>query len=68
MQSGLAGIKFAASAVLLSGLLAVTGHADGADLSLVVTGNMVGSVTDNAGTPQIGATVQLLNRYERARS
>jgi hypothetical protein len=65
MQSGLAGIKFAATTVLLSGLLAVSGQADAADLSLIVTGNVVGSVMDNAGTPQMGATVQLLNRYER---
>ena len=65
MQSGFAGIKFAATAVLLSGLLAVVGQAHGADLSLVVTGNLVGSVMDNAGTPQVGATVQLLNKYEK---
>ena len=65
LQSGFAGIKFAATAALLSGLLAGMGQANAADLSLVVTGNVVGSVMDNAGTPQMGATVQLLNRYER---
>ncbi len=65
LQSGLAGIKFAARTVLLSGLLALIGQAKAADLSLIVTGNVVGSVMDAAGTPQMGATVQLLNRYER---
>jgi hypothetical protein len=65
LQSGLAGIKFAATAALLSGLLASAGQANAAELSLVVTGNVIGSVMDNAGTPQMGATVQLLNRYER---
>src|ERR1700722_10680093 len=65
LQSGLAGIKFAATTVLLSGLLATVGQANAADLSLIVTGNVVGSVMDAAGTPQMGATVQLLNRYER---
>jgi hypothetical protein len=65
LQSGLAGIKFAATTVLLSGLLATIGQANAADLSLVVTGNLLGSVVDGVGTPQMGATVQLLNRYER---
>jgi hypothetical protein len=65
LQSGLSGIKFAASAVLLSGLLATVGQANAADLSLAITGNLVGSVMDGTGTPQMGATVQLLNRYQR---
>ncbi len=65
MQSGFAGIKFAATTLLLSGLLATAGQANGAALSLAVTGNLMGSVMDNAGTPQMGATVQLLNKYER---
>lgn len=65
MQSGLTGIKFAATTLLLSALAATAGRAPAADLSLVVTGNLVGSVLDSAGTPQIGATVQLLNKYER---
>ncbi len=69
MESGLAGIKFAtASAVLLSGLLAATGQASAADLSVAFTGNLIGAVTDAAGIPQMGATVQLLNRYERVLS
>ena len=65
LQSGLAGIKFAASAVLLSGLLASIGQVNAADLSLAITGNLVGSVMDGTGTPQMGATVQLLNKYQR---
>ena len=65
LQSGFAGIKFAATTILLSGLLATVGQAPAAELSLVVTGNLVGSVMDSTGTPQMGATVQLLNRYER---
>ncbi|MBV8832563.1 MAG: TonB-dependent receptor [Acidobacteriaceae bacterium] len=35
-----------------------------ADLSLPVTGNLLGSVMDAVGTPQMGATVQILNKYE----
>ncbi len=65
MQSGLTGIKFAATTLLLSAFIATAGPAKAATLSLVVTGNLVGSVLDSAGTPQIGATVQLLNKYER---
>jgi hypothetical protein len=38
---------------------------DAADGWLPVTGNLIGSVVDAAGAPQMGATVQLLNRYER---
>ena len=28
-------------------------------------GNLLGSIVDDAGTPQIGATIQLLNKYDR---
>jgi len=41
------------------------GPAAPADLSLAVTGNLLGVVTDAAGTPQMGATIQLFNKYER---
>jgi hypothetical protein len=51
--------------MVMSGLLALTGQVDAAELSLSVTGNLLGSVVDGAGAPQMGATVQLLNRYER---
>jgi hypothetical protein len=65
LQSGFAGIKFAAATIAISGLLALASQADAAELSLSVTGNLVGLVVDSQGAPQMGATVQLLNRYER---
>jgi hypothetical protein len=46
-------------------LLAICGSAYAADLSLPVTGNLFGIVTDPSGVPQMGASVQLLNKYER---
>ncbi len=64
MQSGFAGRQFA-TALALTGLLALTGRGYGADLSLPVTGALLGSVMDASGTPQMGATVLLLNKYER---
>jgi hypothetical protein len=60
----LAGIKFAAT-ILLAGLLGPVAPAGAADAWFPVTGNLIGSVVDAAGAPQMGATVQLLNRYER---
>lgn len=47
------------------GALALCGSVYAADLSLPVTGNLLGIVTDVAGAPQMGATVQLLNKYDR---
>ena len=38
---------------------------DAADLFLPVTGNLLGVVVDASGVPQMGASVQLLNKYER---
>jgi Carboxypeptidase regulatory-like domain len=64
LDSAFARTKFAAS-LLVTGLLAVTAHSSGADLSLPVTGNLLGSVLDGSGTPQMGATVLLFNKYER---
>lgn len=55
----------ALAGVTLVGFLAPTGQASGADLSLPVTGNLLGSVLDSDGTPQMGATVLLLNKYQR---
>ncbi|MBV9081645.1 MAG: carboxypeptidase regulatory-like domain-containing protein, partial [Acidobacteriaceae bacterium] len=49
-------------AVALAGIAA---NADGADLSLPVTGNLFGSVVDARGVPQMGATVQLFNKFAR---
>ncbi len=52
-------------ALLAVGLLGAGGQSLAADLSLPVTGNLLGSVVDTSGTPQMGATVQLFNKYER---
>lgn len=69
MQSVFAGRQFATTVALagvtLVGFLALPGVACGADLSLPVTGNLLGSVLDASGTPQMGATVLLFNKYER---
>lgn len=56
---------------ILSGLLALSGAfcpsaVQASDLSLPITGNLVGSVVDSQGVPQMGATVQLLNKYHQA--
>lgn len=64
MQSVLAGKRFATTA-LLSALLAIAGRAEGGDLSLPVTGNLLGSVVDATGTPQRGATVRVFNKYQQ---
>jgi hypothetical protein len=50
---------------LTIGALALCGSVYAADLSLPVTGNLLGIVTDVTGAPQMGATVQLLNKYDR---
>lgn len=47
------------------GLLALCAPVAAADLSLPVTGNLLGIVTDAGGTPQMGAKVQLFNKYEQ---
>lgn len=56
-------------ALVLAGAFALAGpfveQCPGADLSLPVTGTVLGTVVDSAGTPQMGATIQLLNKYER---
>jgi hypothetical protein len=69
LQSSFPGRQFATAVALagvtLVGFLAPTGQASGADLSLPVTGNLLGSVLDTDGTPQMGATVLLLNKYQR---
>ena len=63
MQSDFAGKQFA-KAVLMVGVLALASRSDAADRSLPVTGNLLGSVLDDSGTPQMGASVLLFNRYE----
>jgi Carboxypeptidase regulatory-like domain len=53
-------------AIAVPGLLVLGACiAQAGDLSLPVTGNLVGSVADAGGIPQMGATVQLFNKYER---
>ncbi len=48
----------------LAGLFLCSSALSAADLSLPVTGNLLGSVVDGSGTPQMGASVQVLNKYE----
>ena len=55
----------ALAGVSLLGFLASSGAACAADLSLPITGNLLGSVLDTNGTPQMGATVFLFNKYDR---
>ena len=47
------------------GFLALTGQGNAADLSLPLTGNLMGSVVSATGTPQMGASVLLFNKYQR---
>lgn len=69
MKSALASKKFATSSgtvgLLIVGLMIAPASTKAADLSLPVTGNVLGSVLDTAGVPQMGATVQLFNKYQR---
>jgi hypothetical protein len=51
--------------LLFAGLLAIADRVQAADPFLPVTGNLLGSVVDAAGIPQMGASVQLFNKYER---
>lgn len=64
MRPVLVGRQFAIAVVTL-GLLASTGGAQTGDVSLPVTGELLGTVVDAAGVPQMGAVVQILNKYER---
>ena len=53
-------------AIAVSGFLVLGAcMAQAADLSLPVTGNLLGSVADATDIPQMGATVLLFNQYER---
>ena len=49
-------------ALLLAGLF---GPLQAADLALPFTGDLRGRVLDSAGTPQMGASVEVLNKYQR---
>jgi len=53
------------NAALLAGLLALSAPVRAADWATPVTGNLLGTVVDTAGTPQIGASVKLFNKYDR---
>ncbi len=64
MNSGFAS-KQLGTVLTVAALLAFAGRANAADLSLPVTGNLLGLVVDGTGTPQLGASVQLFNKYER---
>jgi Carboxypeptidase regulatory-like domain len=65
LKSGFAG-TILVKAIAVSGFLAVGAYAaQAADLSLPVTGNLLGSVADSGGIPQMGATVELFNKYQR---
>lgn len=52
-------------AIALAGCLAFLPAASAGDLSLSFRGNLLGFVVDSSGIPQMGATVQLFNKYER---
>ncbi len=64
MRPVLAGRQFAI-AVAAFGILASTGSLCGATPSLPVTGDLLGTVVDSAGVPQMGASVQVFNKYQR---
>ena len=64
LNSGFARKQFG-RAVAAAALLGAVGQARSADLSLLITGNLLGSVVDSGGIPQMGASVQLFNKYAR---
>jgi len=51
--------------VAFAGLFALSGELYAGDFSLPVTGNLLGSVVDAKGIPQMGATVQVFNKYQQ---
>jgi hypothetical protein len=50
----------------VAGFLALALPVGAADFVLPLTGNLLGRVADPSGNPQMGATVELFNRYERS--
>ncbi|MBV9227645.1 MAG: TonB-dependent receptor [Acidobacteriaceae bacterium] len=50
---------------LASALLVLASQGYSADLSLPVTGNLLGTVVDSAGAPQMGVAIQLFNKYHQ---
>ncbi len=68
MQSDFASRQFARAVLLvvvLAGWLFVPLAARGSDWATPVTGNLLGTVVDTAGIPQVGASVKLFNKYDR---
>ncbi len=64
LKASFAGNNLLSGITLASALLVCAGRGFSADLSLPVAGNLLGSVADSAGVPQMGATVQLFNKYQ----
>ena len=52
-------------AVLLAGGILTSASANGSDLSFGLTGDLLGTVLDPTGIPQMGATVELSNKYRQ---
>ena len=50
----------------MAGFLALAVPGCAAELAIPFTGNLLGRVADAAGNPQMGAIVELFNRYERS--
>jgi hypothetical protein len=63
LQKGTARLKFAS--ILAAAFLAAAYSTSAADLPSPFAGNLLGSVVDSLGTPQMGASVFLYDRYER---
>lgn len=49
----------------MTAVLALANQSKAGDLSLPITGNLMGTVVNAAGIPQMGATVNLFDRYQR---
>ena len=64
MKSKFTGRQYARAALLV-GLLPLTSQLCVADWVLPSTGNLVGTVVDPSGIPQIGASIKLFNKYDR---
>lgn len=62
MRPGFTGRQFASAIAFAAALAGV--HLQAADLSFPVTGNLLGTVVDSEGAPQMGASVQIFNKYQ----
>lgn len=63
MQHGFSCLKLVP--VVAAGLLAFAGSTTAGDLPFQFSGNLLGLVVDSLGTPQMGASVTLFDRYDR---